>query len=67
LFQKDRVSQELDEELNGFLEMAAEGKMKQGMNPKDAFRAVISSLYPTSCSNPKWKFPQISLAIRPSP
>src|ERR1700732_2518272 len=40
LFRKERVSQELDEELNGFLEMAAEEKMKQGMTRKDALRAV---------------------------
>jgi putative ABC transport system permease protein len=40
LFRKEQVSQELDEELNGFLEMAAEEKMKQGMSRKDAFRAV---------------------------
>src|SRR5437667_3608916 len=40
LFRKERVSQELDEELNGFLEMAAEEKMKEGMNRKDALRAV---------------------------
>src|SRR5229473_2824033 len=40
LFQKGQVSQELDEELNGFLEMAAEEKMKQGMSRKDALRAV---------------------------
>src|SRR5439155_16299208 len=31
---------ELDEELKGFLEMAAEEKVKQGMNRKDALRAV---------------------------
>jgi hypothetical protein len=30
----------LDEELNGFLEMAAEEKMEQGMSRKDALRAV---------------------------
>ena len=30
LFRKEQVSQELDEELNSFLEMAAEEKMKQG-------------------------------------
>jgi len=30
LFRKERVSQELDEELNGFLEMAAQEKMKDG-------------------------------------
>jgi predicted permease len=40
LFRKERVSRELDEELNGFLEMAAEEKMKQGMNPNAALRAV---------------------------
>jgi hypothetical protein len=40
LFRKDQVSQELDEELNGFLEMAAEEKMTQGMSRKDALRAV---------------------------
>src|SRR6202045_2851252 len=40
LFRKERVSQELDDELNGFLEMAAEGKMKQGMSRKEALRAV---------------------------
>ncbi len=40
LFRKEQVNQELDEELNGFLEMAAEEKMKQGMSRKDALRAV---------------------------
>src|SRR5260370_29652170 len=40
LFQKEQVSQELDEELNGFLEMAAEEKIKQGMSRKKALRAV---------------------------
>ena len=40
LFRKERVAGELDEELRGFLEMAAEEKMKQGMNRKDALRAV---------------------------
>src|SRR6266403_1553650 len=40
LFRKEQISKELDEELNGFLEMAAEEKMKQGMNRKDAIRAV---------------------------
>jgi putative ABC transport system permease protein len=40
LFRKERVSKELDEELNGFLEMAAEEKMKQGMSRRDALRAV---------------------------
>src|SRR5205823_10041830 len=40
LFRKERVGQELDEELNGFLEMAAEEKMKDGMSRRDALRAV---------------------------
>jgi predicted permease len=40
LFRKERVSRELDEELNGFLEMAAEEKIKEGMSRKEALRAV---------------------------
>jgi predicted permease len=40
LFRKTRVEGELDEELRGFLEMAAEERMKQGMNRRDALRAV---------------------------
>jgi putative ABC transport system permease protein len=40
LFRKEQVSQELEEELNGFLQMAAEEKMKQGMSRTDALRAV---------------------------
>src|ERR1700720_657677 len=40
LFRKEQVSQELDEELNGFLEMAAEEKMKKGMCRRDAHRSV---------------------------
>src|SRR5713226_8501395 len=40
LFRKERVEEDLDEELRGFLEMAAEEKMKQGMTRKDALRAV---------------------------
>src|SRR6266404_5743602 len=40
LFRKEQVSQELDEELNGFLEMAAEEKIKDGMSRKHALRAV---------------------------
>ncbi len=42
LLRKERVSQELDEELNGFLDMAAEEKMREGMSRKDAHRAVRS-------------------------
>jgi predicted permease len=40
LYRKEQVNKELDEELNGFLEMAAEEKMKLGMSHKDALRAV---------------------------
>ncbi|HVH70400.1 MAG TPA: ABC transporter permease, partial [Candidatus Dormibacteraeota bacterium] len=37
---KKHLKQELDEELNGFLEMAAEEKMKQGLGRTDALRGV---------------------------
>src|SRR5437660_5967932 len=40
LFRKEQARQELDEELNGFLEMAVEEKIKQGMSRKDALRVV---------------------------
>jgi predicted permease len=40
LFRKEQADQELDEELRGFLEMAAEEKMKQGMSHKQARRTV---------------------------
>src|ERR1700681_855936 len=40
LFRRERVERELDEELRGFLEIAAENKMVQGMSRKDALRAV---------------------------
>lgn len=40
LFRKERAGQELDEELNGFIEMAAEEKMKEGASRKDALREV---------------------------
>jgi predicted permease len=40
LFRKERLDRELNEELNSFLDMAAEEKMKQGMSRKGAFRAV---------------------------
>jgi macrolide transport system ATP-binding/permease protein len=40
LFRKEHVSQELDEELNGFLEMAAQAKMKHGLSRQDAHRSV---------------------------
>jgi len=40
LLQRKRVGKELDEELNGFLEMEADEKMRQGMSRKDALRSV---------------------------
>src|SRR6266403_5597820 len=40
LFRKDQVGRELNEELGTYLEMAADEKMKQGMSPTDAVRAV---------------------------
>src|SRR5213592_2753722 len=40
LFRKERVEGELDEELRGFLDMAAAEKMRQGVSRKDALRAV---------------------------
>ncbi len=40
LFRKDQVDRELNEELGAYLEMEAAEKMKQGMNRKDALRAV---------------------------
>src|SRR6266481_5172393 len=40
LFRKERAEENLDEELRGFLEMAAEQKMKEGMSRKDALREV---------------------------
>jgi len=40
LLRKEQVDRELDEELRAYQEMAAEEKMKQGMSPKDALRAV---------------------------
>src|SRR5947208_16183248 len=40
LLEKKRAAGELDEQLYGFLAMAAEEKTKQGMTPKEALRAV---------------------------
>src|SRR5437016_5295500 len=40
LLEKTRAAGELDEQLYGFLAMAAEEKTKQGMTPKEALRAV---------------------------
>src|SRR6204780_3617074 len=40
LFQKEQVNRELGEELRSYLEMAAEEKIRRGMSPRDARRAV---------------------------
>ena len=40
LFRRQRVNQELDEELDSFLKMAAEEKMRDGMTRAKALRAV---------------------------
>ncbi|HEX8766135.1 MAG TPA: ABC transporter permease, partial [Candidatus Acidoferrum sp.] len=40
LFRKQQVDRELDEELRAYQEMAAEDKMKDGLNRKEALRAV---------------------------
>jgi putative ABC transport system permease protein len=40
LFRRQRANHELDEELNRFLELAAEEKMKEGLSRKEALRAV---------------------------
>jgi len=40
LFRKEQVDRELDEEVRGYQEMAAEEKMKDGMSRKEALRAV---------------------------
>ena len=40
LFRKEQVNRELDEELRSYLEMAAEEKIRRGMSPRDARRAI---------------------------
>jgi predicted permease len=40
LFRKEQVNRELDEELRSYLEMAAEEKIRRGMSPREARRAV---------------------------
>jgi putative ABC transport system permease protein len=40
LFQRKRVGRELEEELRGFMDMAAEESMNQGRSDKEALRAV---------------------------
>jgi putative ABC transport system permease protein len=48
LFRTERSARELDEELNGFLEMAAAEKMKAGLSHQEALRAVR-----IECGNPQ--------------
>jgi len=40
LFRKNQVTQELDEELNSYLDMAAAEKIKRGMSREEALRSV---------------------------
>jgi predicted permease len=40
LFRKEQVNRELDEELRSYFEMAAEEKVRRGMSPREARRAV---------------------------
>jgi predicted permease len=40
LFRRKQVDRELDDELRAYQEMATEEKIKQGLSPKDALRAV---------------------------
>src|SRR5258708_12419107 len=40
LFRKEQVDRDLDEELRAYQDMATDEKIKQGMSPKDALRAV---------------------------
>jgi len=40
LFRKEQLDRELDAELRAYQEMATEEKMKQGMSPMEALRAV---------------------------
>ena len=40
LLRKERSDKEFDEEVKGFLETAAEEKMKRGLSRPDALRAV---------------------------
>src|SRR5690349_16981409 len=40
LFRKEQVDRELDEELRSYFEMAAEEKIRRGMSPREARRAV---------------------------
>src|SRR5215470_14147249 len=41
VFRRERLDRELNDELSSFLEMAAEGKTKQGLTPEQARRSVL--------------------------
>ena len=67
LFRKERVEEDLDEELRGFLEIAAGEKMKEGMSRKDALRAVRlerGSLEVTKEEFRQFEFDSLSLEVR---
>ena len=44
LFQKDRVEQELIEEVEAYLELLVETKVREGLNPAEARRAALIEL-----------------------
>ena len=48
LFQKEQVNRELDEELRSYFEMAAEEKIRRGMSPREARRAVRTNSFVVS-------------------
>ena len=41
LFRKDRIEQELAEEIRSYLEMLIETKIKEGLEPAEARRAAL--------------------------
>ena len=41
LFHKDRVDQEVSEELQAYLDMLTEAKLKQGLSPREARRSAL--------------------------
>ena len=72
LFRKEQITEELDEEVNGFLEMAAEEKMKQGMSRQNALRAVrlehgnLEELFAAPDGNILWRAVGRICASRPA-
>jgi hypothetical protein len=55
LFRKHRADGELDEDLRGLLEMAAEEKMKYGMSRKETLRRVCCARILASQQPPWWQ------------